>query len=135
MRAPPPHMCTFKCCCMCVHTCVWRSEVSVRCLSLSFLFWGQDFSLNLDLSDSAWLADQWISGICPSQLHQFWGYWFMLLCPEFYTGALDSNSGPFVYVANTLPTELYQLSFLDPKVSHFFLLCSKVGVYKETALT
>lgn len=83
--------------------CTGRSEVNVRCLPLSLsMFLRQDFFPNLELSNSARLADQrtpgfswfWLSmaGITDSRCQ----VWLIDVRAE------DPNSGPKVYVTSTL---------------------------------
>lgn len=53
-----------------VGMCVWRPEVEVSLIALGLIFLKHGLSLNLELANSATLADQWALGIILSPLPQ-----------------------------------------------------------------
>lgn len=89
-----------RCVCICSYGCVHASEVNTRCLfqSLSELFLRQGQSLNLELVNSASLAEQWTSWIF---LSPPWGYRHEPLCLAFSMGIGDPNSRPCAPTTST----------------------------------
>ena len=85
---------------------MWRPQLEVwMSSSIAFLpyFWGQNLSLNPELTVSAKLSGQFIAQNSPVSASQWWDYRHMLPSLAYYMGAGDANSGFHDFTLPTVP--------------------------------
>lgn len=89
----------FMCGCGHEYTCVWRTKVNIRYLNQLFSTLFLKIGSLAELGQDGWLVNS--RDLLSTYLH----YWGNRCLSGFYSGTGDPNSGPYSYMAGTLPNE------------------------------